>query len=416
MNPSLPNDSPPALTQFPSRRTARRHPPTGRFLVAKGSAPQPASVPSAIASLAVLGLALLHSLLPVAVLGQSLGFVNLGISTQAILVSHPLLSSDSPAGAFPNRIGDILFDLPEGFRVRRALATGGWRTNTFVNGSWEDPDMTLLPGEAALLDSPQPIQLTFAGTLPTGTLRTYLPAGRSLVGAPLPLEGRVFSDLNLPRLEGLAVLGPGPGGEWLVQGRIVGGQWVGTGPEPAVRIAEGFMVDSPRSLFWEIDFPPEPPATPIEFISNPVDSVLQAGNPLTLEARVAKPEGLLFQWRRNGTNIAGANGPVFHLDRTHGSDSGDYWLVAYGPDRWQFSALARVIVQSTPPRLEVLRASDPATVDVIITGTDGERVDLEQSTDFRRWTVLQSSLELPVRRTIPRTSGSSGAFYRARLQ
>lgn len=412
MNPSLPNDSPPALNQLPSRRPAKRLPPSGGNLVA----PSPGT--SSLASLATLVIGLLPGITPFAAFGQSLGLLNLAIPDPPVLVSHPLLSSDSPAGAFPNRLGDILFDLPEGFQARRALANGGWRTNTFTKGSWEDPDMTLLPGEAVLLDSPLPIQLTFAGTLPTGTLRTYVPAGRSLIGAPLPLEGRVFSDLKLPRLEGLAVLAPGPGDEWLVQGRIAGGQWVGTSPEPVVHLAEGIMVESPRSLFWEIDFPPDPPAAPIEFLSNPVDSVLQVGHPLTLEARVADADGLLFQWRRNGTNIAGASSPVFHLDRARSSDSGDYWLVAYGPDRCQFSTLARVIVQSPPPRLEI-RTLDSATVEVLISGTDGERVDLEQSTDFRQWRVIETSLELPVRRTIPRSPGSdsssSSAFYRARL-
>jgi hypothetical protein len=53
-------------------------------------------------------------------------------------------------------------------------------------------------------------------------------------------------------------------------------------------------------------------------------------------------------------------------------------------------------------------------VEVMITGTDGERVDLEQSTDLRQWTVLQASLELPARRAIPRSPGSHGTFYRAR--
>ncbi len=412
MNPSLPNDSPPALTQLPSRRTAKRPPPTGLCFV-PGSFP-PSRPPAAVASLAFLVFSLLPGWFPIAAHGQSLGFVNLGVSAQPTPVSHPLLSSDSPAGAFPNRFGDILFDLPDGFRARRALAAGGWRTNTFANGSWEDPDMTLLPGEAVLLDSPQPIQLTFAGTLPTGTLRTYLPAGRSLIGAPLPLEGRLFTDLNLPRLEGLAVLAPGPGDGWLVQGSIIEGRWAGSGPEPMVRVGEGFMVDSPRSLFWEIPFPAEPPAVPIEFVSSPIDTVLKAGNPLTLEARVANADGLLFQWRRNGINIAGANGQVLALDRAHGSDSGDYWLVAYGPDRWQFSPMARVIVQSPPPRLEILRTLESGIVEVMITGTDGERVDLEQSTDLRQWTVLQASLELPARRAIPRSPGSHGTFYRAR--
>lgn len=410
MNPSPPNDSPTALAQLPSRRPATRPPPSGPSRVARGPGP------AAALALACLALGCFPNPFLVPSHGQSLGFLNLDIPVQPVAISHPLLSSDSPAGVFPNRFDDILFDLPDGFRVRRALAAGGWRTNTFANGSWSDPDMTLLPGEAALLESPQPIRLTFAGTLPTGTLRSYLPAGRSLVGAPLPLEGQVFTDLHLPRLEGLAVLTPGPDDQWLVQGRIVEGQWVGTGPEPTVRVAEGFMVDSPRSLFWEIEFPPEPPAVAIEFISIPVDSVLQAGNPLTLEARVANDTGLLFQWRKNGTNIPGANGPVFHLDRTRGSDTGDYWLVAYGPDRCQFSPLARVIVQSPPPRLEVLRTQDPEAVEVSIFGVDGERVDLEQSTDLRQWTVLQASLELPARRVILLPPGSNGAFYRARVQ
>jgi hypothetical protein len=83
------------------------------------------------------------------------------------------------------------------------LIGGQCVTNEFDGDVWQQPDMTLSPGEGAVIFTPEPFLWTVAGELTFSTnLVNYLPAGESLRGSIVPQAGGLSSQCQFPIVEG----------------------------------------------------------------------------------------------------------------------------------------------------------------------------------------------------------------------
>lgn len=367
---------------------------------------------------ALLAASLIPALAQSGVVGPSaVGFYNLTlVPGRPSCITDALYFGGDPDHGPHNRLVNVVPKGPDGLELIKRVADGSWQTNRFAGGVWEDPEMTLSPGEAAVAVSPQPTTLTFVGTLLQGAIRTYIPAGRSLAGSAIPQSGRLFTELGLPLIEGLAVSRLGTDGEWSLLGRITRGQWTGAGAEPSFQVGEGFQLESPSAFVWERKFLLSESADTITFASEPEGQTLAVGDPLVLSAVVNSPIGIRYQWQRNGVDLPAATNATYRVDQVTAADAGDYWITAWDSGRLQHSALARVTVGSPSPALlvELRRLPEAGRLEISLTGRTGERVSVQRSPDLVHWQDVPAAVPVPATFTVTNEPAGGSVFFRAR--
>lgn len=92
-----------------------------------------------------------------------------------------------------NTLANILPSPPNFTHIYKFTGTG-FTVATYRLG-WNDPSMTLNPGEGAFIDnlSGSPITNTFVGTVLQGTFTNAVPAGFTLQGYNVPISGTITS-------------------------------------------------------------------------------------------------------------------------------------------------------------------------------------------------------------------------------
>ena len=114
------------------------------------------------------------------------------------LISNPLTASD-------NSIKALFAGVPEGTQVYKYSGTA-FKTATFTFGEFGPADaaaLTVVPGEGVFVRNPtaQPMNITFVGEVPQGTLSNPLPVGLSIRSSMVPQEGTA-AELGLKGGEG----------------------------------------------------------------------------------------------------------------------------------------------------------------------------------------------------------------------
>src|SRR2546429_1341005 len=87
---------------------------------------------------------------------KAVGYVNVDYRQGYQLIADPLRSR-------ANRVDQVLPSVAENTQLAK-FDGGNWVTNEFVAGSWTIPEMTLSPGEAAVLRSPAEWPHPWAGS------------------------------------------------------------------------------------------------------------------------------------------------------------------------------------------------------------------------------------------------------------
>jgi hypothetical protein len=132
-----------------------------------------------------------------------------------------------------------------------------------------------------------------------------------------------------------------------------------------------------------------------------------------------------YQWRFNGTNIAGANAATFVINSAQATNEGDYTVVLSNSVNSLVSAPAHLTVQAelSPPRLGMLQleggraafdVTGPANVKVVILSTS----DLRSLTNLASWTPVRTNVAANGTWHFQDTSAipDGARFYRAVLQ
>ena len=158
------------------------------------------------------------------------GYVRLSLAKGFNLVANQLNNGN-------NAIGTVL-NVPDGTAVYK-FTGGKYVANSYVDGAWDAPAMTLPPGDGFFINVPAATTITLIGEVSLNNSKA-LPAGFNLLSVPVPLAGGLTD--------------AAAGGLTAVEGDVVY-QWTGTGfsakefvdgewspSAPTVKVGEGFFL------------------------------------------------------------------------------------------------------------------------------------------------------------------------------
>ena len=178
---------------------------------------------------------------------NSVGFVNVNFPPGFSIASNPL------DGAANTVVALFPASTPNGSTVFKFNpAEGNFTSATFFFGTWDNPTMTLVPGEGFFFRNTAATTFinTFVGNVKQGTLVTPLSAGFTLVSSQVPQSGLANTDLGLPIGNGDTVF------RFLnnsyVSSTFFFGTW-DTG-EPSINVGEGFFTRRSSSGNWTRTF------------------------------------------------------------------------------------------------------------------------------------------------------------------
>ncbi len=128
---------------------------------------------------------------------NSLGYVAVEVPVGYSMIANQL---DHPAG---NAVGVLLPDSPEGTMLYKwDEGAQQFVINEFVSGVWEEPYMTLNPGEGALVQPGTATVFTFVGDLRQGTLANPYPSTFSIRSSLVPQSGPLDTGLGFQPAQG----------------------------------------------------------------------------------------------------------------------------------------------------------------------------------------------------------------------
>lgn len=173
---------------------------------------------------------------------NTVGYVNMTIPVGFSMIANPLNTTN-------NTIGSLIPNPPEDTAIFK------WTGTTFVGatfsfGEWDNPNLTLNPGEGAFIKALTVFTNTFVGEVMQGSLTNAIPVGFSMKASMVPQEGTapelgfsppedtiVFKYNNAQsRFEGFSF----SFGEWDVV--------------PSFKVGEAFWVSAPTAGQWVRNF------------------------------------------------------------------------------------------------------------------------------------------------------------------
>jgi len=158
------------------------------------------------------------------------GYVRLSLNKGYNLIGNQLNNGN-------NQVNTVL-NVPEGTTVYK-FTGGKYSANSFVDGNWDVPTMTLAPGEGFFINVPSATTITLIGEVSLSNSKA-LPAGYNLLSVPVPLAGGLVDAAagGLSAVEGDVVYqwnGAGFAGK-----EFVDGAWAPSAP--TVKVGEGFFL------------------------------------------------------------------------------------------------------------------------------------------------------------------------------
>jgi hypothetical protein len=158
------------------------------------------------------------------------GYVRLSLSKGYNLIGNQLNNGN-------NAIGTVL-NVPDGTAVYK-FTGGKYVANSFVDGAWDAPGMTLAPGEGFFVNVPAATTITLIGEVSLNN-SAALVDGFNLLSVPVPLAGGLTDAAagGLTAAEGDAVY------QWtgtkFSLSEYVDGEW--SPSAPTVKVGEGFFL------------------------------------------------------------------------------------------------------------------------------------------------------------------------------
>jgi hypothetical protein len=177
------------------------------------------------------------------------GFVSFEIPPGYSMVTNPLHAAS-------NQISDLFPLPPNGSTISKfSLITFSLTKNTFTNGKWTYPADTLLPGEGALFLNPSnnPVFARFVGEVPQKVQTVPLQPGTTIRSSPLPLAGRLDTDLAFPIEAGDVIsLYSNQDGKYH-ELKFTDNGWLGEPPN--LRLGEAFWIAKNTPALWSLQLP-----------------------------------------------------------------------------------------------------------------------------------------------------------------
>jgi hypothetical protein len=111
----------------------------------------------------------------------------------------------------------------------------------------------------------------------------------------------------------------------------------------------------------------------LDFLTQPQSQVVCDGSPVTFTIQISDPEGITFQWRKGGFEIAGATNDSLTMQAVHPSDAADYDVVCMTPCGPVASDPATLTVHTpggitTGPQPQAVCLGEPVEFSVVAQG------------------------------------------------
>jgi hypothetical protein len=286
-----------------------------------------------------------------------------------------------------NSISEIISPPFDGFAAADLDGTN-WITSTFSSPTWSVPDLVFAPGGGARLFNPgtQEVSLTFVGGLPAGTLKNFIPAGRSIRSSLFPDAGGITSLLRFPLVAGVKLSTINTNGDETLLASCDGSTW--SPKEPFIYVAQAVIVDSPRDFIWQGNYSGSPTNNSIIISQSPQKVLVHEGESFSLSVRASANLPLRYQWQRNGDGIRSANAPDYNVASAATSDTGQYWGVVSTSNSRAWTDLASVeVVPAGIPILNIKPGSD-GQLTLRATASPGGTFSFEASQDLLSWSTF----------------------------
>ncbi len=178
---------------------------------------------------------------------NSLGYVAVNIPSGYSMVANQL---DNPAG---NTVAIFLPNPPNGTTLNKwNEATQQYNTSTFSLGVWSNPNMTLSPGEGALVQPGSVTTFTFIGNLRQGMLGNPFPSGLSIRSSIVPQAGPIDTMLSFPSAIGDTINRYTSATASYDAYTFTGTAWLPSVPIP--RTGESFWINTTAAKTWTRNF------------------------------------------------------------------------------------------------------------------------------------------------------------------
>ena len=343
---------------------------------------------------------------------QAVGYVNVSLRQRAQLIANPL--SDTHKA---NRIDAVLALVPEGTKLAK-FDGRSWLTNEYFQGAWTFPEMTLSPGEGALLLSPTNRTQTWVGAVPQGELKVWIPAGGSLRSSLVPQGGKLSEVLQFPKVTGTKIYGVDATGQFVLRATCSNAGW--EPEEPTLLVGESFYVDAPHEFVWSRAFVlnrgDSPTASAIRILNQTRSQQISPGDSLLLAVEASSTNRLFYQWQLNGNDILNATEPTLSIPQAGLEHLGNYWVTIWDLKSWVWSDIAVVkAASSLAPRLMIEQDHQSRGMVLSSQGTSGRNVAIEVSTDLIQWTELKGTESIDPEAVLDRWTSQAARFYRLRL-
>lgn len=233
-----------------------------------------------------------------------------------------------------NTVAEVLPVVPDGTALYKFLAAGQtFVQNDFFGGAgWGDPNMTLAPGEGALIVLPLATSITFTGGRVVPSPPVLAGAGYTLLSRQVP-EAAGFNELlGFAPVDGSLIVQFDSALQLYRTNYFLNGVWHDQTPIAAVG----------ESVFYA-------QITPVQITTQPASFANVLPGTDVIFSVVASGTGpLTYQWRRNGNVIPGANQDTYQILNAQPSDGGSYSVSVQNPVGGVSSDEA-VLTFSTPP-------------------------------------------------------------------
>lgn len=156
---------------------------------------------------------------------------------------------------------------------------------------------------------------------------------------------------------------------------------------------------------------------PPSITSEPEDATVLEGGSVTFEVSATGTAPLVFQWRRDGTNILGANSSSFSIGSAQTADAGVYSVVVSNTAGYTVSLPATLQVVGGAHLLSPQMRGD-GVFEFTLFGQGSQNYTVQYSTDLSGWTNLTNiTLSSPVAPIIdPSATNAPMRFYRVRRE
>jgi hypothetical protein len=181
---------------------------------------------------------------------NAVGYINVVVKPGFNLAANQLNAADASVAA-------VLAGVPGGTTVYKFDPETGYAINSYDADfeEWDNPAMTLSPGEGFWLLNPgsADFTVTFVGEVPQGSLSMPLAMGFNLVSSMVPQAGTVGTDLGMPVGGGDTVYTFDPATGYFISSYDADFEEWDNG-EPEVTVGEGFWVLKAAAANWDRDF------------------------------------------------------------------------------------------------------------------------------------------------------------------